>query len=335
MQIRSSRAVPSRWLEPAAQVLHELRLSQSQYCRTEMTAPWGLSIPSASESMFHYVAEGEAYLRGAANEPVRLVAGDFVLLPHGHGHALASTPKGRAVSMDSFAREQIGRSAHSIRGGGGGMRALIICGSVAFEDHGTHPLLRLLPQLLHLRGVRPKPLLRTMLEAMGAEARSAKLGATTIMTRIADVLVIYAVRAWFDDHERCDAGWLGALRDPAVGGALALMHGRPEEPWTVASLAAEVGMSRSSFAERFTSLTGVPPLLYLTRFRMHLSLRWLREDKTSIGAVAERLGYESEPAFSRAFKRHIGVSPGQARRGRRPTAMTRIDGLTVSPEKMT
>jgi AraC-like DNA-binding protein len=315
MPIRSSRALPPRQREPSTDVLHELRLSQSQYCRTEVTAPWGLSLPSANESMFHYVAEGTAYLRGPAKTPLRLVAGDFVLLPHGRGHTLASTPKGRALPMRTFPREQIGRNASRIHGGGGGTPSLVICGSVSFEDHATHPLLRLLPQVLHLRGAGQETMLRRMLEAMGSEARSTKVGATTIMTRIADVLVLYAVRAWFDANQKCDTGWLGALRDPSVGSALALMHGRPEQPWTVASLAAEVGMSRSLFSERFARLTGVPPLLYLTRWRMHLALRWLREDRTSISAVAQRLGYESEPAFSRAFKRHIGISPGHARRG--------------------
>jgi AraC-like DNA-binding protein len=315
MQIRSSGSARRR-LEPAADILHELRLTQSQYCRTEVTTPWGLSMPSASESMFHYVAEGEAHLRGPTPEPIRLVAGDFVLLPHGRGHTLASTPKGRAVPLASLAREQVGLNAHRIRGGGGGTPHLLICGSVSFEDHTTHPLLRLLPQFLHLKGVGQQPLLCSMLDAMGTEARSTKVGATTIMTRLADMLVIYAIRAWFEANETSGTGWLGALRDPGVGSALALMHGRPEERWTVASLAAEVGMSRSIFSERFALLTGVPPLLYLTRWRMHLALRWLRQDKASISAVAERLGYESEPAFSRAFKRHIGVSPGHARRGR-------------------
>jgi AraC-like DNA-binding protein len=154
-----------------------------------------------------------------------------------------------------------------------------------------------------------------MVAAMGAEAHSPRPGGATLMTRLADVLVVQAVRWWLDhDTERC-SGWLMALRDPKVGKALALIHRRPEERWTVGTLAREVHLSRSVFSARFTELVGTPPMQYLTRWRMHLAGRWLREEKLGISEVAARFGYESEPSFSRAFKRYMGVSPGAARRG--------------------
>jgi AraC-like DNA-binding protein len=153
-----------------------------------------------------------------------------------------------------------------------------------------------------------------MLEAMGSEALSPRPGGTTVMLRLADILVIHAVRSWIDAGVDGRDGWLAALRDPQIGRAIVLMHRQPERAWTVATLAAAVNMSRSVFSDRFTALVGAPPLLYLTRWRMHLAARWLREDRTSLGEVATRLGYESEPSFSRAFKRHVGVPPGAVRR---------------------
>jgi transcriptional regulator GlxA family with amidase domain len=157
-------------------------------------------------------------------------------------------------------------------------------------------------------------LLRQMLDAMGSEALAPRPGGTTVMTRLADILVIHAVRSWLERSPEGRTGWVGALRDPQMGRALVLMHRQPEAAWTVASLAAGVHMSRSVFSERFTALVGMPPLLYLTRWRMHLATRWLRDERASLGQVANRLGYESEPSFSRAFKRHIGVAPGAIRR---------------------
>jgi AraC-like DNA-binding protein len=134
------------------------------------------------------------------------------------------------------------------------------------------------------------------------------------MTRLADVLVVYAIRWWLDHGTEECTGWLKAIRDPHVGRALAAIHRKPEDVWTVASLAKSVHMSRSVFFQRFTELVGTSPVQYLTRWRMNLAERWLREDRLGIGEVAARLGYESAPSFSRAFKRHTGVPPGEARR---------------------
>jgi AraC-like DNA-binding protein len=174
-----------------------------------------------------------------------------------------------------------------------------------------------MPDVLHIRGTDDGEtfLMRHMLAAMSREALNPRPGGTTVMLRLADILVIHAIRWWIDAGAGDRSGWLGALRDPQIGRALVQIHRQPERDWTVARLADSVHMSRSVFSDRFTALVGAPPLLYLTRWRMHLAARWLREDRTSLGDVASRLGYESEPSFSRAFKRHIGVAPGAVRRG--------------------
>jgi len=175
-----------------------------------------------------------------------------------------------------------------------------------------------MPNVLHIRGNEDGEavLMRHMLAAMTSEALNPRPGGTTVMLRLADILVIHAIRWWIDAAAGDRSDWLGALRDPQIGRALVQIHRQPERDWTVAGLAASVHMSRSVFSDRFTALAGAPPLLYLTRWRMHLAARWLREDRASLGDVASRLGYESEPSFSRAFKRHIGVAPGAVRRGR-------------------
>lgn len=151
--------------------------------------------------------------------------------------------------------------------------------------------------------------------ADGAEARELRPGGETVITRLADILVIQAIRSWIERDPAAQTGWLGALQDRQIGRAIAAIHREPARPWTVSTLAAEVGMSRSAFAARFTQLVGEPVMHYLARWRMHVAMNWLREETFGVGEMASRLGYRSEAAFSRAFKRFIGVSPGAARRG--------------------
>lgn len=147
-----------------------------------------------------------------------------------------------------------------------------------------------------------------------AEALALRPGSAAVMTRLADILVLQTIRAWVERNEGQQLGWLGALRDPDIGSALALIHRRAEEPWTVASLAREAHLSRSVFSERFSRLVGIPPMQYVTRWRMSLASSWLHEERMSASEAAFRLGYSSEAAFSRAFKRHLHVPPGTLRR---------------------
>jgi AraC-like DNA-binding protein len=303
-------------MDPLTEVLHSLRLSDGFYCRTEVRAPWGLALPPRDRASFHFVAEGSCWLRADA-APIRLEAGDLVLLPHGRGHRLSDTPGGRTQPIGALPHEQIGRHTAVLRHGGHGARSLLLCGAVRFESPGT-PLLELLPDVLHVpgHGGRTEPWLDLTLQVMALEATTPRPGSETVITRLADVLVIGAVRAWLETSPDGRVGWLGALRDESIGRALALMHRRAEQPWTVASLASAVHMSGAVFSERFTGLVGVPPMHYLTRWRMHLASAWIREDQRHLGEVADRLGYASDASFSRAFKRHLGVSPGSVRRDR-------------------
>jgi len=318
MRIHSSEnGCWERVFDPIAEVLHDFRLSGSNYCRSELHAPWGLIIPGRCGAGFHFVAEGGCYLRRAAGEPLRLGAGDLILLPRGGGCTLSDSPDGDAVPADSLTKEVIGQNATLLRHGGEGELTILVGGGVRFEDSGPHPLVELMPDVLHLRGAdrEQDEMLRAMVAAMGAEALSPRPGGATLMTRLADVLVVQAVRWWLDHGPEGRSGWLGALRDPQIGQALALIHRRPEDRWTVGALGRAIHLSRSTFSARFTELVGIPPMQYLARRRMSVARRWLQEDKLALGEIAARLGYASEPSFSRAFKRHTGFSPGAARRG--------------------
>ncbi len=323
MHGRSSADDPRLGSDPLTEVLQDLRLTGSFYCRSYLRAPWGLEIPGHGLATFHFVAAGGCFLRGASAEPIRMDAGDLLLLPRGGSHALADPVDSPAPSIEALPHEQIGPNAAILRHGGEGRSTLLICGAVRFEDPAVHPLVELMPDVLHIRGAgaEHERLLRSMLEVLGAEALAPRPGGATVMTRLADVVVIHAVRSWLDSAPEGRSGWLGALRDPQIGRALTLIHRHPGEPWTVGSLAAEVHMSRSVFSERFAALAGVPPMLYLTRWRMHLASGWLREERLGLGEVASRLGYESEPSFSRAFKRHHGFPPGAARRAGKGVAV--------------
>lgn len=301
-------------MDALTDVLHELRLADSYYCRSELTAPWGLAIPARESASFHFVAEGACWLL-AGPEPLRLEAGDLVLLPHGRGHRLADDPASRPVGIHELPHERLAQDAAVLRHGGGGEPALLLCGGVRFEV-ADHPLVGLLPDVLHVRadGGRGERQLAATVAAMALEAAHPRPGSATVITRLADVLVVHAIRSWLETSPEARTGWLGALRDDEIGRALALIHHHPDRRWTVGSLAAAVHMSRAAFAQRFTELVGTSPMAYLTSRRMQLAASWIRAGELAPGEVAPRLGYGSVAAFSRAFKRHVGTPPGALRR---------------------
>jgi len=172
-----------------------------------------------------------------------------------------------------------------------------------------------MPEVLHVPGEgRDDPALAVLLETMATEVREQRIGAATVMARLADIVVARVVRAWVEAQAEAATGWLAAIRDPQIGAALAAFHRSPERAWDVTALAVEAHLSRSQFSERFTASLGVAPAHYVASWRMHLATRWLASERLSVGEVASRLGYDSEPSFSRAFKRIVGRSPGGLRR---------------------
>jgi len=303
--------------DPLGEALHVLRMSGAFYSRCEFSAPWGLVLPAFPDSMmFHIVTAGACWLEVSGAEPRLTRQGDLALVPHGEGHRLVSEPGIPGVKLFDMPRELATERYEILRHGGGGVETRLICGTLRF-DHptGRHPV-NVLPKIIIVEAGSSSEMewIASTLRFIAAEARELRPGGDTVITRLADILVIQAIRSWIEQDPAAQTGWLGALRDGQIGTAIAQIHRDPARGWTVANLAAECAMSRSAFAARFTELVGEPPMHYVARWRMHAALTWLKEDDATVGELAERLGYQSEAAFSRAFKRFVGVSPGAVRR---------------------
>jgi AraC-like DNA-binding protein len=305
--------------DPLGEALHVLRMSGTFYCRSELSAPWGLDLPPEPQSMwFHVVSAGQCWLEVEGAEPRLLQPGDFALVPHGQGHLLVSEPGAAAPRVDALDYDYASDRYAILRYGGGGAPTNLVCGTVRFGHPAARNLVALLPRTIVVEGARSLATevdwMYSTLRLIAAEGRELRPGGEAVITRLSDILVIQAIRAWIAGDPAGQTGWLGALQDPRIGRAMSLVHRNPATPWSVASLAREAAMSRSAFAARFTELVGEPVMQYVTRWRMQVAVDWLQHDHTAVTEVAARLGYESEAAFSRAFKRTVGISPGAARR---------------------
>jgi len=221
-----------------------------------------------------------------------------------------------ATGLFDAPRQVVSDRYEILRHGDGGAPTGLICGAVRFEHPAARNLIEILPRTIHIEASSSPRLdwMQSMLRLMAAEAGELRPGGEAVITRLGDILVIQAIRAWMESDPAAQTGWLGALQDPQVGRAISLVHRDPARDWTVASLADEVAMSRSAFAARFTELVGEPVMRYVARWRMHVAVAALKDERATVGELADRLGYRSEAAFSRAFKRVIGTSPGAVRR---------------------
>lgn len=304
-------------LDSLGEALHFLRMSGMFYCRSEVTAPWGVALPAMKGSMmFHVVVSGRCWLEVAGAEDQLLEPGTFALMPHGEGHRLTNERGGPTVPLEEIVETYESSCYSVLRHGGGGAPTTLICGAVRLDHPAARHLVTLLPSLIRVDPSDSPRMdwLQSTLRFMAAEAKELRPGGETVITRLADVLVVQALREWMEQDSSARTGWLGALRDPEVGRALGLIHREPTRAWTVASLASRVAMSRSAFSARFTKLVGEGPMHYLARWRMYVAHDSLREERPGLGELAARMGYQSEAAFSRAFKRFMGVSPGAVRK---------------------
>jgi AraC-like DNA-binding protein len=294
-----------------------LRLTGTLYCRGEFTAPFSIQIPALAGVMtFLVVTSGRCWLQVTDAEPRLLDQGNLALIPHGVPHVISSDPDLRPEPLFDLPIEKISDRYECMRHGGGGEMTRTMYGVVRFDDVAAQHLLRLLPQTIVIDGWHEDAggWLQSTLRFIASEAASLKPGGETVITRLADVVVIQAIRSWLENSAEADRGWLGALRDRQIGRALALIHKDPANDWDVTSLADAVAMSRSAFSARFSQMVGVSPGRYLTDWRMQIARTRLLDSPTSVAAIASDLGYKSEAAFCRAFKRTFEVSPGSIRR---------------------
>ncbi|MEV0528980.1 AraC family transcriptional regulator [Streptomyces sp. NPDC050439] len=293
-----------------------MRTGRPHSSRTYNHAPWGIGFSPSNGAGFHVVLQGSAWLLPAGDgaEPMALGPGDVVFLAHGKGHGLASAP---GVPLEEFALEADGSWPKASGSAGDGAATVLLCGAYQLDKARAHPLLAGLPEVVHLPAkVGEHASLRGTVELLGAELAEAQPGSDAVVPALLDTMLLYILRAWWlREHPAGQpAGWAAALRDPAVTAALHAIHDDPSRPWTVGELGARAGLSRAAFARRFAATVGTPPLAYLTWWRMTSAGRLLREEALPLRQVAERAGYTSEFAFSKAFKREFGMAPGQYRR---------------------
>ena len=317
----SDRLASGAWRADASDVLttvmDAVRLRSRVFCRSELKAPWGMALKRSDYAHFHVIERGGAWLRVEGQEPVALAGGDMVVVPHGTGHTLTDSLATKARPLAEMAGRRASEGGCVVmRGGGEGAETRLVCGSFRFERREAHPLVELLPPLIHLRPAETPAAewLEATLRFLAWETREAKPGTETIVSRLTDVIFVLVLRAFIESLPEGRGGWMGALRERHVGAALAHIHRSPERDWTNASLAEAVGMSRSRFAARFTALVGEPPLTYLSRWRLETAASLLQDGVLGLGEIAARVGYESEAAFSKAFRRRFGTPPGAFRR---------------------
>ncbi|HEY6572180.1 MAG TPA: AraC family transcriptional regulator [Candidatus Eisenbacteria bacterium] len=326
-------------------LLRAVRLRGAIFYYIEGAAPWIAETPPACDIIpgimpgvehmieFHGIVKGSCWAAIAGETPIRLHEGDVVLFPQGDAHVMSSAPGMRAPQADKeffFAPRppQLPYSL-SMQGaeittakldGGGRERATVVCGFLGLDARPFNPLLAALPRVIQIPGstLGPDSWVTGFMRSVVAESNQRRPGGEAVLERMSEMLFVEVLRRHIDSLPADQTGWLAGMRDPAVGRALSLLHEKPSDPWTLERLSEEAGLSRSSLHERFVHFIGQPPMQYLTQWRMQVASGLLRDTNAKVVEVALDVGYESEAAFSRAFKRVVGVAPGAWRRGKRP-----------------
>lgn len=301
-------------------ILQSIRLRSTLYCRANMGAPWGFRVSERAVASFHIVTGGKCWLTvDGIHKPGLLTEGDLVILPHGHAHTMTDHPETPVTRLEDLKPKQPVKEDGIFYSVGRGAVTTLVCGGFQLEDYSTNPVYAILPPFIHLKGRHGQahPWLQAIVKLVKLEASANQPEAETIITRLSEILFIRAVRAYLCIAGDDKTGWFGALKDPQIGQVLALIQHHPDESWTVDSLANRVSLSRSGFSARFKLLVGEAPMHYITRVRLTKAATLLRTQPATLGEVAILIGYDSEVAFSKAFKRQFGVAPGAYRQGKR------------------
>ncbi|HEV2548916.1 MAG TPA: AraC family transcriptional regulator [Stellaceae bacterium] len=306
--------------DSVSEILQVVRFRGMFICRSELAAPWGFRMGARDFANFHIVLTGKACLEvGADRRPLWVSAGDLIVLPHGSEHAMRDSPGSNALPLEELIATAKSYRRGTLRAGGDGATCVLLCGGFTFEEREANPLLAVLPAVIHLRGRRPgvDAWVRSVFDFLKRESAAGLPGAEAVITRLADILFIEALRAYFGSPNADRPSLSAALRDPGIGSVLALLHRHPERHWSLATLSRQTGMSRTALATRFAERVGEPPMRYLTRCRINKAATLLRNNGATVQQAAERGGYDFALGFSRAFKRLLGLSPAEYRRAPR------------------
>lgn len=321
-------------------LLRSVRVRGAVFYYVSCRAPWSAEAPPArqiSEAVmpgcehvmeYHMIARGSGWAAVAGQPPVRLAAGDIVMFPQGDGHVLSSAPEGVAPLRRTpewvFATRDVPKPLpiayhHGVVEAGAPLPVetadmVAVCGFLGCDLRPFNPLVAALPRVLHLPAARAGDWVAQVIDQAVAESNSRRPGGDAVLERLSEMMFVDAARRYLDALPEDATGWLAGLRDRFVGHALALLHERPDHPWSVEELAHEVGLSRSALHERFVTYVGHAPMQYLAHWRIQLASRLLRESNRTVATIALEVGYDSEAAFSRAFKRMVGLPPAAWRR---------------------
>jgi AraC-like DNA-binding protein len=326
---RRAEGYNSPAMDPLSDLLRVVRLDGAFFYAVEAGTPWCVETVAARELSprimpaaehlisYHILTDGTCYGGLVGEEPVELVAGDVIVFPHGDAHVMSSGWDGR-ISPDVSNAAPERYPFKLIHGGAGPPSSSFLCGFLGCDRRPFNPLLAALPRRMHMRGIS-SAWLGNFVGQITEESRLGRSGAEGVLTRLAELMFIELLRRYLEDLPPGQTGWLAGLRDELVGRVLTLLHARPGHPWTLPDLAREAAASRSSVARRFALLVGQPPMQYLAQWRMQVAANLLVQSGAKIAAIGAEVGYDSEAAFSRAFKKATGLAPGAWRSGRLAT----------------
>jgi len=328
-RVVQERSAQQEQMDDLATVLRAARLSGGVFFRAEFSAPWCLGGcltpemcapfvgPAQHLVPYHYLVGGRIFVSVNDQPAQALDGGDVVLFPRNDFHTMASDVGLPSVSPADIVVAAGQENMRVIRYGGGGAMATLVCGYLGCDHLLANPIMSALPAMMVLR-VEDSPQadwIRSTVQYAAHEAAAGRQGSAAVLAKLSELLFIEAVRGHVQSLPEERTGWLAGLRDPALSRVLALMHGDIGHPWSVEELSRRAGLSRSSLADRFTRLIGVSPMHYLSDWRLQAAGQMLRDSRAPLARIAEKVGYESEAAFSRAFRKKFGRAPATWRRG--------------------
>ena len=323
---------PNHQMDAFSQILSGIQLKGAVFFRAEFSAPWGLSTPAAKAMaatagvgadhpvvLYHLLIDGGAVVELLDGQRTELRPGDIVVFPHGDPHHMSSSTGERSFPNYGISDKIKARDLSPLRAGGGGNVSRFVCGYMSCDPHLSRPILSGLPPVfkVNIRTDASGHWLENSILQLVEEAASGRIGSDAMLAKLSEALFVDILRRYVASLPEQQTGWLTGVRDPIVGKSLGLLHSRIAHPWTIADLADQVGISRSALVQRFTRYLSEPPMAYLTRWRLQMAARSLESTARGVAEIAAEVGYESEAAFNRAFKREFGQPPGRYRSDRR------------------